>query len=611
MEQAYNYIKRLLVFFLCIFLYFFLSQYVSMFILIPILVLIFSILHSRITSEKPPHLFAFYRTDSYFKKGGLRDLIRIFVTLFGFVYDIIIWIIWGVYLIFILFVDLLDFLKTIAYWIIHAVLWIFRLYVPFIIFLYRIFIHYIFRWSWWLYQIAYYNIRYAFNKNCYRVAFLGTLQATLIIFLFYYLEVMLVNIPGITFIGVIIALLPLTWSFGEIANIRVQKLEHEPFRTVKLKYQNGIESVRSILFYITLFVVLILAQLGLNLLGWIPKSGVIISGFVFNINTLISLFLLCICILNILGVIIIPSYRMYTSFSELKLSHTLDLLKTVSRKFLQYLIITFPKLLFSIIVIVFPLLVMVLIGILTYNIKNGVTDIKINRLKTEQAISNDPVIAYSFGKRVEHLEYLKQFPVNLSQEINHRKTVETELMLTREDIKSEQEELLKSSEDHKKRIAELQRNIEEVQSLNPNDIRIELLNAQKNQLQEKYIAYESSKKIDISKLETDIEFLDLKIKQFPLLFFFGGLWLAIFGGIVLAFVIAYFGNVYHQVYIFRNNDQPSEWKNVIDQIHSKDPKQPLLGGTLFILTGLLIYLLVANMKLLTSLFSVISALFML
>jgi len=610
MEQAYKYIKRLLAFLFCIFLYFFSFQYIPSFISVPLLLLTFSILHSRITNEKPPHLFAFYRTDSYFKKGGLRDLIRIFVTLFGFIYDVIIWTVWGIYLVFILFIDILDLLKTIVYWIIHALLWVFRQYIPFIIFLYKVFIHYVIRWCWWLYQISYYNIRYAYNKNCYRVALWGTLQATVIVFVFYYLEVVLLDIPGITLIGVIIALLPLSWSFGEIATIRVQKLENEPFKSVKLKFLNGIESVRSILFYITLFVILLLAQLGMNLLGWIPKSGVVIVGILFNINTFISLILLFISVLNVLGVIIIPSYRLYTPFSELKVSDTVDLLKTILRKFLQYFIITVPKLIFSMIIIVIPLVVMILVGTLTYNLKNGVIDIKINRLKTEQASTDDMVTAYTFGKRVEHLEYLKQFPLELSQEINHRKILNNELILSREDLKSEQEEFLKNSEDYKNRISQLQLDIDEMTGLNRPAATIDLLTTQKSQLQEKYRVYEYSQQVEIGKLQTDIEYLDLKRKQFPVLFFFGGLWLAIFGGMVLAFIVAYFGNVYHQVYIFRNDNEQSEWMKVIEQIRAKDTKQPLLGASLFIITGLLFYLLLVKIKMLTSLITVFSGIFL-
>lgn len=224
MDQAYQYIKRLLVFGMCIFLFLITVRFVPFYISIPVLLLAFSLLHSRITGERPPHLFAFYRTDTYFKKGGLRDLIRIFVTLFGFIYDAIIWTVWGIYLVFLLFIDLLDLLKTIFYWIIHAILWFLRQFVPFIVLLYNLFIHYLVRWPWWLYQTAYFNIRYAFNKNLYRVALSGTILAVLIIFVFYYLETILIKIPGITYIGAIISLLPITWSFGEIAAIRVTSL---------------------------------------------------------------------------------------------------------------------------------------------------------------------------------------------------------------------------------------------------------------------------------------------------------------------------------------------------------------------------------------------------
>ena len=145
MEKAFQYIKRLLVFIICVILYYFSSPYVSIFVSLPVLILIFSVIHSRITGENPPHLFAYYRTEIYFKKGGLRDLIRIMVTMFGFLYDTIIWTIWGVYLVFLLLTDLIDFLKSVLYWLIHAVLWFLRQYVPFIVFLYKLFIHYIYQ----------------------------------------------------------------------------------------------------------------------------------------------------------------------------------------------------------------------------------------------------------------------------------------------------------------------------------------------------------------------------------------------------------------------------------------------------------------------------------
>jgi hypothetical protein len=609
MQKAYQYIKRLLVFLLCLVAQLYAYPLIPLYISIPLLLLAFSLMHTRITEEKPPHLFAFFRTDTYFKKGGLRDLIRIFVTLFGFLYDAMIWTVWGIYLIFILFVDLLDLLKSIFFWILHAILWFLRLYVPFIIFLYRLFIHYLIRWPWWLYQIAYFNIRYAYNKNSYRIAIRGTLMAALIVFLFYYFEVMLIQISGITFIGIILALLPLTWSFGEIAGMRAQQLEKEPFSKIRATFRNGIEAVRSILFYTMLFVVLLVAQLGLNWLGWIPRSGVPIAGFVFNINTFISILLVFICILIVLGVLIVPSYRIYTPFSEISLNNTVDLLKTMGRKALQYLFVSLPALVFSVFVLAIPVAVILLVGKISYELKNGITDIRINELKSEQALAKEPDKAYTLGKQIEQLEYLQQFPMYLSQEIEHRKSLATELAFAGTDLKSLNEELLKDTEDFTQRIDAVQQEIEQRKSKNAFDIRIDQLTIEKSQLQNELASVQQSKHAEIAKLRTDIDSIILKRKQIPLLFLFGGLWLVIFGSMAMAFYIAYLGNLYHQVYIFRNNSEPSRWMQVVSQLHTIDQKQPLLGGTLLIITLFLIYLLTINTKIIVTVITFFSSLF--
>lgn len=609
MEQVHRYIKRLLVFAICVFLFFVTSPYISFFLAIPFLLLAFSLLHSRITGEKAPHLFAFYRTENYFKKGGLRDLLRIFVTLFGFLYDTIIWTVWGIYLVFILFIDLIDFLKTIFYWIIHAIVWFLRQFLPFIVFSYKVLLHYLIRWPWWLYQIAYFNIRYAFNLNCYRIALKGTLLATFIIFLFYYLEIIVVHINGITYIGFIIALLPITWSFGEIASVRVHNLEDQIFNSIKLKFQNGIEAVRSILFYITLFVVLLLAQLGLNLLGWIPKSGIAIAGFVFNINTFISLLLLFISILIVLGVIVIPSFRLYNTFSELKISDSLRLIKSIFRKILQYLTISVPNAIFSVLIIIIPVILILIAGVLSNGLKNIITDVRIKNLKTEQAISQDPVQAYIYGKKSKLLENLKQFPQGLSQEIEHLENLTNEIAFEREDLNSVNEEHLRTVEKFKTHIDTLQKRIQSRAEINPSDLLLEEMKAQLSELQGGLKVFDTKKQEELAKIKTDIEFLEQYKKQIPFLFFFGGLWLVIFGSIALAFITSYLGNVYHQVFIFRNDETPSEWKNIVDDIRSTDQNQPLLGGTLFILAAFLLYGLIINPEFFAGIFSFLAILF--
>ncbi|MGD2035680.1 MAG: hypothetical protein PVF73_11520, partial [Bacteroidales bacterium] len=201
MIKVDQYIKRLMAFLVCIVAFFLLIDFLPVFISIPLLSIAFSLLHFRITQEKPPYLFDYSLTGNYVKKGGLRGLLIIPVNLFGFIYDVIVWTLWGIYLVFIFFIDLLYLLKIIFFWLAHALIWILRQYVPFIVFIYKITIYYLIRWPWWIYQLAYNNIRFAFNTNSYRIALPGTLFAGFIIFLFYFLEIMIEDIPGLIFIG--------------------------------------------------------------------------------------------------------------------------------------------------------------------------------------------------------------------------------------------------------------------------------------------------------------------------------------------------------------------------------------------------------------------------
>jgi len=594
MEQAYLYIKRLLIFTICILVYHFTPDIIPLYVLIPILVLAFSLLHSRIAKEKPPHLFDYSRTESFFKKGGLRDLLRIFVTLFGIIYDIIIWALWSVYLVFLLFTDLLDLIRILSFRIIEGILWLLKQYLPFILLLFRLIRHYLARWPWWLYQIAYYNIRYAFNRNSLKIALVGTLIASIEIVSIVYLDLVVVKIPGIIFLGIIISLLPLSWSFGEIAAIRIHKLENESYAEVRKKFQNGAETVRGILFYITLFIVFVLIQTGLNLLGWIPGSGIHIAGFVFNINTLLSLFMIFIALLILMGVVILPSYRLSTSFVETKLSDSVRLLRTIFQRLLQYLFIWIPAGFFSALVIALPLTVVALAGLASYQVKNFSVDLQINHLKTRQAVSDQPLEAYKISRRIDNLEYLKIFPRNLFQELQNREILLNELTLAEEDLRSEREEFLRMIENAQQAIEEQKLEIEKMRSVGSPDTLITQKIIHLRDLQKDLRLSEHEKETDLAKLAADIDLLRKRNRQIPFMLFFSGIWIILFGSLVIAFMISYLGHTFQQVFSFQKDDEKTEWTKIVEEIRSDDPRQPLLGGTLFFFTAGVIYLFAAN-----------------
>ena len=59
--------------------------------------LVFAYLDFRINGDKPRFLFGMNQSDAYLNgKGGFWNLFKWIVHLFGFIYDLVVWAIWGV-----------------------------------------------------------------------------------------------------------------------------------------------------------------------------------------------------------------------------------------------------------------------------------------------------------------------------------------------------------------------------------------------------------------------------------------------------------------------------------------------------------------------------------
>ncbi|MBN2348928.1 MAG: hypothetical protein JXJ22_08835 [Bacteroidales bacterium] len=590
--MVHQYIKRILTLGICVSAGIYCAPFLEIYICIPILLLIFSVIDFTITGKKPPHLFSFDNTNEYFNKGGLRDLLRLIVTLFGFLYDVLVWLVWGVYLIFDVIVDIFRLVKIIFFWIIYAVLWVLKLYLPAVVILFYSFIHYFIRWVWWLYEIAFKNVKSGWNKNYYLLAFRGTFLALLLLFLFYYMGIVF-EIPYLFVIGTVLSLLPLTWAFGEISSVRGKNLEHESFSTVKANFRNGIESVRSLLFYITLFVILILLQAVFNLFGWFSNVGISLIGLSFTINSLISLVLIFLFLIIFLGGLIIPTYRLYIDFSETSLSDTIIFIKQIIGKGLQYVLVLLPSAIFSVIISIIPILILIVAFWFTMSVKDGILNIKIESHRRTQLSMETELDAYRIDKKIENLRFLKLFPVGISQEMLNRNTIDFEIKYIEDDLNFEKAELLKLEEENSNQLNEINSHLSQLEnSINSgyND-EITVLKNSKLTLEKNFSKIKGDKELIIAKSELDINFLIAKKRQISLLFLFAGFWMVIFGSLALAIVVAYLGNVFCNLYLFKNDGTPAYFYTLAKQKNTKDNKQPLLGFTLLILTLIILVLI--------------------
>jgi hypothetical protein len=582
MSKVYLFLKKLLALALNALVFGVLTYYkIPWYFSSPILVLIFSLICSRILVEIPKELYNFTRSEKFFSKGGLRDLIRIPVVLFAFIHDVVVWKIWGVYQIFLMAVDLLYFIKVLIFQLLHAIIWFVLLLVPFWRILINFLFFYFIKWPWWIYRYAYKALLKTFNRNVLRISLWGSLITLLTLQFFYFLDIVL-GLTGLRYVGCILALLPVSWIFGEISALRGQKLMNASYDEIKLKFRNGLETVRGILFFLTFFVVLLLAQAGLNLLGWIPKSGIILLGIGININLIINIILIFLSVVITFGTIVLPTYRLYNEFSETSIKNTTQLLSYIGKRLAQILSGLVPASFFSVISIL-PVSIIVIIALTaTLRLKNNIIEVKIEKILKEQQVSVNQNDEYKLTQHIIELQYIQQFPMGLLQEMKHRPFFKEEFESDKRKLSDKKVELAKSKDLISKQLSNLEKQIEQEKQRVPviNQTRIEELTDSVANYKFSLINTEKTLTIEIQNLATEVEFAARKHNQLPLIFYLSGLFLVVCSTFIFIFFFGYFGNFFYSAFVFRNDNQPAQWKELIDAERKLDSKQPLLSTTL-------------------------------
>ncbi len=590
MEKAHIYIKKILFIGICIITGYFLNIYFSLYYIVPVLLLAFSLADFKITGRKPQYLFDFKRTEEYFKRGGLRDLIRIVVSMLAFAYDTLVWVIWGIYLIFELLTEFLFLLRDIFFWIIYGIIWFLKLFIPPFVILFKLIIHYLIKWNWWIYQISFRNITASLKKEYYFISAKGMVLSLFTVFIFYFIG-LVVEINGLIYIGVILSLLPVTWIFGEIS-LTVSKGHQDTNNISALNnYNNGLESVRSILFYITVIIVLFILQVLLNLLGWIPDSGLSLLGITLNLNTFITLILFFLVIITIFGVLIIPTHRLFNIFKEVSVRDSVSFLGIIFRKGIQYMLLLIPSSFFSALLIIIPVIILFAVLRFTLFIKDEVIETRIGALNNAKIEAKNEIEEYIIQKRIDNLRFYKNYPINIFSEINNRSNIDYEIRNKKEELADEEAEL-KLIENET--IVEIEKIDDQINNQLLRDAASSMVSDLRNQkliLEKNLAEIKSEREAGINKHIIDINDLENYKLQLLIAFFLTGVWISVFGGFVLAFVFAYLANALYEIYLFRNDSSPSYWRLIFMEEKEKDNKQPLIGFTLLVLLILLLYYL--------------------
>lgn len=543
--------------------------------------LLFGYLDFRITGTKPRFLFELNQSDTHLnKKGGFWNLFRWVVILPGLAYDLVVWSGWGVYLLFVLAADLLLLIRTVLYWIIYALAWFIRQLFPAFIFIFRMFMHYIVNWSWRIYQLAARNVRISLNRNFYFIALWGTIPAIFIVFLFFVIS-QIAGIPELVLLSYLFAIVPLTWSFGEIAILRYEGREKDAYSSVRDRFRNGFDGAWSVMFYLMLLFVLLVAEIALNLLGWIPGLSMSLLGISLNLNMAITLvlFFLVLILAYIPG--ILPTHILFHQEHQNDLRSSIVVLGMLGKKFLRYTFVEVPVLFFGSLLLVLPAALLVITFFLTDTVKDATLDARVQQL-TARAATEPGADAIATRIRIDRLEIYKDVPL-----------LAPELFVAQMDG-SRIDAMEKRVADMMKKVDAMQKGEATAQereiAYDETAANMEPPGATSGDRSNQGTLVKQEQEERLAIMQAELQEMKRQRAQMPVLYLFTGILVSVFGGLVLAVYVSYIGNVYYELYDLEEDGKPSFWSATLAEMKKKDPNQPLLGFTLLGILGILVFL---------------------
>ena len=179
------------------------------------------------------------------------------------------------------------------------------------------------------------------------------------------------------------------------------------------------------------------------------------------------------------------------------------------------------------------MLALVLVFLLTNNIKNQVLEVKIEHIKKEQVASKSTRETYALNKRLEMLSFLQAYPRGIFQEMINYRQLQTEMQIIDADISVELEKMNAKINEIKLAKDKLQHEVNQKQE---SFIDTAMYNQQANYFSEQQSKIKEETALIVEKMNMDHEFLNNKKVQLPVLFFFAGIWISVFGALTIALV---------------------------------------------------------------------------
>jgi hypothetical protein len=327
--------------------------------------------------------------------------------------------------------------------------------------------------------------------------------------------------------------------------------------------------------------VFLIGELLLNLMGWIPVVGISLLGLSLNLNTLISILLLFIFVIILFSKFMMPAHVVHDHQYETNLSSSIRFLGVIGQKFLRYLFAHIPGAIFSVILIIIPSLIIGIAVFLSIELKNSVIESRISLLNDQLYIAEENE-KFELQNRIDRMEYFLDFPqlvfgdfTGLKDRIAIRDNLSQNLDIARKQQTEYQGNFEMEIDSLENLLSILQSESDTTQMAN-----VLYLESLLEKRKDDFNVWKARITMDIVRLSSDLKFENNMIAQLPIAFVLIIIWLSLFGGLVVAVLVSYLGNVYHELYAFKEDDSPSFFRKEAERLNEKDRNQPLLGFTL-------------------------------
>lgn len=560
--------------------------------LIPFSLFSFSFLHSRLTGIKPEHLYILADPKKKYRPKETTPIpFKWLLNLGGLINDIIIMTVNGIYLIFSIYIDILTLIKRIIYFIFSSLIWFISLFIPPFEIIFRNTIHYLIKWPWMIYTLALNNVKPSINRNFYYLSYCGAFLFLFVLFLFIGLGVIL-NIPALIIPGIILSSLPLVWTFSNIAFIRHNALTEKEFKFHDIPKHLGSYTIKALLFFLILALIMIIIEILLNIPGWIPDAGISLLGISISLNSILTLFLMFIGVILLFANIILPAHVVINPKFKPWISDSIEFIGVIAGKFLRYLFSFIPISIFSFFLSIIPVLIVAISLFFTLNLRNNIIDRKIYQLQEKVKISL-PEKSSKINKNILLLEHYKNFPLNIMEDFEGVKSLKSKQKHLKSNLLANQLKLAQMEKEYHTEIDSLTNIVNALKASETDQIQQKEIQKHENIIEHKTKTFKAWKLVQtkqITNIEGEIFFIRSLLIQLPLLCFFTILWLSVIGALILAVLLSYLANVFYKLYLFREDGRVSHFTQSVREIHKKDPKQPLLGITLIILALISIFI---------------------